>query len=136
MTTLTVNIAETKSSQYPIYINSNPITELKKELDKVCEGRKKLVIFSEKVYKLYKKELDFNSYEIFILKDGETQKNIKNYEKIINKAIELKLSRKDIIVAIGGGVVGDMAGFAAATYLPQLAADMESKARVLEDLFE
>lgn len=117
MTTLTVNIAETKSSQYPIYINSNPITELKKELDKICEGRKKLVIFSEKVYKLYKKELDFNKPEIFVLKDGETQKNIKNYAKIINKAISLKLSRKDIIVAIGGGVVGDMAGFVASTYM-------------------
>lgn len=117
MTTLTVNISETKASQYPIYINSNPITELKNELDRVCEGRKKLVIFSEKVYKLYKNELNFDKSEIFILKDGETQKNIKNYAKIINKAIELKLSRKDIIVAIGGGVVGDMAGFAAATYM-------------------
>ena len=56
MTTLTVNIAETKASQYPIYINSEPITELKKELDKQTEGKKRLVIFSEKVYKLYKKE--------------------------------------------------------------------------------
>lgn len=117
MTTLTVNIAETKASQYPIYINSNPIKELKKELDKVCESRKKLVIFSEKVYKLYKKELNFSKEEIFVLKDGETQKNIKNYAKIINKAIELKLSRKDIIIAIGGGVVGDIAGFVASTYM-------------------
>ncbi len=117
MTILTVNISETKASQYPIYINSEPITELKKELDKVTEGKKRLVIFSEKVYKLYKKELDFDRSEIFVLKDGEIQKNIKNYAKIINKAIELKLSRKDMIIAIGGGVVGDMAGFAAATYM-------------------
>lgn len=117
MTTLTVNISGTKASQYPIYINSTPISELKTELDKATEGRKKLVIFSEKVYKLYKKELNFSKEEIFILKDGETQKNIKNYAKIINKAISLKLSRKDIIIAIGGGVVGDMAGFAAATYM-------------------
>ena len=83
----------------------------------MTEGKKRLVIFSEKVYKLYKKELNFNKEEIFVLKDGEVQKNIKNYERIINKAISLKLSRKDIIIAIGGGVVGDMAGFVASTYM-------------------
>lgn len=117
MIELKVNIAETKASQYPIYINSNPISELKKELDKKTENKKRLVIFSEKVYKLYKKELNFNQSEIFVLKDGECQKNIKNYAKIINKAISLRLSRKDIIIAIGGGVVGDMAGFVASTYM-------------------
>lgn len=117
MIELKVNIAETKASQYPIYINSNPISELKKELDKKTENKKRLVIFSEKVYKLYKKELNFNQSEIFVLKDGENQKNIKNYAKIINKAISLRLSRKDIIIAIGGGVVGDMAGFVASTYM-------------------
>lgn len=117
MIELKVNIAETKASQYPIYINSNSISELKKELDKKTENKKRLVIFSEKVYKLYKKELNFNQSEIFVLKDGENQKNIKNYAKIINKAISLRLSRKDIIIAIGGGVVGDMAGFVASTYM-------------------
>lgn len=117
MTILTVKISGTKESQYPIYINSNPIIELKQELDNVTEGKKKLVIFSEKVYKLYSSELGFNRKEVFILKDGESEKNIKNYEKIIEKAISLKLSRKDIIIAVGGGVVGDMAGFAAATYM-------------------
>ena len=114
---ITVKTPDTKGIEYPIHINSEPIINLKKEIDEQTKDRKRLIIFSEKVYKLYKKELDFNSFEIFILKDGETQKNIKNYEKIINKAIELKLSRKDIIVAIGGGVVGDMAGFVASTYM-------------------
>lgn len=117
MIELKVNISETKASQYPIYINSNPISELKKELDTKTSGKKRLIIFSEKVYKLYKKELNFNKSEIFVLKDGENQKNIKNYAKIINKTISLKLSRKDIIIAIGGGVVGDMAGFVASTYM-------------------
>ena len=114
---ITVKTPDTKGIEYPIHINSEPIINLKKEIDEQTKDRKRLIIFSEKVYKLYKKELDFNSSEIFILKDGETQKNIKNYEKIINKAIELKLSRKDIIIAIGGGVVGDMAGFVASTYM-------------------
>ena len=115
--TITVKTSNTKGAEYPIYINSNPISTLKQELDEITKNKKRLVIFSEKVYKLYKKELNFKKEEIFILKDGEVQKNIKNYAKIINKAIALKMSRKDIIIAIGGGVVGDMAGFVAASYM-------------------
>lgn len=117
MTTLTVNISETPSGSYPIYIDNDDLKELKNKLDEETKERKRLVIFSEKVYKIYGKILDFKKSETFVLKDGEQQKNIKNYEKIIKKCIELKLSRKDMIIAIGGGVVGDMAGFVAATYM-------------------
>ena len=117
MTTLTVNIAETPSSSYPIYIDNDDLKDLKNKLDEETKDKKRLVIFSEKVYKIYGKILDFKKSETFILKDGEREKNIKNYTKIIQKCIELKLSRKDIIIAIGGGVVGDMSGFVAATYM-------------------
>lgn len=117
MTTLTVNIAETPSNSYPIYIDNDDLKDLKNKLDEETKDKKRLVIFSEKVYKIYGKILDFKKSETFILKDGEREKNIKNYTKIIQKCIELKLSRKDIIIAIGGGVVGDMSGFVAATYM-------------------
>lgn len=112
-----VNIPETNSKNYPIYINNDKISNLKKELDNITQNQKRLIVISEKVYKLYNKELNFDKKELFILKDGEDKKTIKTFEKIINKAIKLKLSRKDIIIAIGGGVAGDMAGFAAASYM-------------------
>ena len=115
--TIIVNISETKPSSYPIYIDKADFSELKNKLDEMTKNRKRLVIFSEKVYKLYGKILGFDKSECYVLKDGEAQKNIKNYERIIKKAISLKLSRKDIILAIGGGVVGDIAGFAASTYM-------------------
>ena len=114
---LTVNIAGTTSKSYPIYIDNDDIKNLKFKLDKETENRKRLVIFSEKVYKIYGKELGFNRSEIFILKDGEQNKNFKNFEKIIKKLVSLKFSRKDIIIAIGGGVVGDISGFAASAYM-------------------
>jgi len=114
---LTVTIPETKGKSYPIYINDDDIKILRTLLDEETADRKRLVIFSEKVYKIYGKCLNFSKSEIFILKDGEKYKNIKSYEKIIKKAIELKLSRKDLIIAIGGGVVGDIAGFVASTYM-------------------
>lgn len=117
MTVLTVNIPETESKSYPIYINNDDIAQLKSKLDEETQGKKRLVVFSEKVYKIYGKTLNFDKSEIFVLKDGEDKKNLHFFEKIIKKAIELKLSRKDIIIAVGGGVVGDMAGFAAASYM-------------------
>lgn len=114
---ITVNISEVPSHSYPIYINSDNFKNLKFQLDEETKNRKRLVIFSEKVYKLYGKFFNFDKSETFVLKDGEKEKNIKNFEKIIKKAIDLKLSRKDIIIAIGGGVVGDMAGFVSAVYM-------------------
>ena len=53
----------------------------------------------------------------FILPHGEASKNGENYLKLLNFLAEERLSRSDLIVALGGGVVGDLAGFAAATYL-------------------
>ena len=72
---------------------------------------------AKKVYDLYRDSFEFDENEIFVLKDGEKQKNIKNYLKITKKAIELGLTRKDILIAIGGGVVGDLTGFVASTYM-------------------
>lgn len=48
---------------------------------------------------------------------GEASKNIHTYFEVINFLAEHRLTRKDAVVALGGGVVGDLAGFAAATYL-------------------
>ena len=114
---LTVNIPENGAKSYPIYINDEDFDTLKTKLKEEIKGRNLLIVISEKVFKIYGKILGFDKEKMFILKDGEEQKNIKNYEKIIKKAISLKLSRKDVILAIGGGVVGDMAGFVAATYM-------------------
>ena len=53
----------------------------------------------------------------YVFPHGEASKNIRTYAAILNFLAEAKLSRSDLIVALGGGVVGDLAGFAAATYL-------------------
>ncbi len=59
-------------------------------------------------------EIDF---EIFTIPAGENSKTLDFAEKIFTCAIELGLDRKSLIVAFGGGVVGDLAGFVSATYL-------------------
>ena len=108
-----ININTSKS--YSVYIESEPVESLRNKI--LCENSKYLVVISEKVEKLYGKMLNIPAENKFILKDGENQKNFKNYQNILDKAFKLKLTRKDSFIAIGGGVVGDITGFAASTYM-------------------
>ena len=114
---LLVEIPQENIKSYPIYIEKDSIRDWAKKLNEQSVGRRRLIVISKKVYKLYKEDLSFPENELFILKDGENQKNMKNYLKIVERAVSLGLSRKDLIIAIGGGVVGDLAGFVAATYM-------------------
>ena len=52
-----------------------------------------------------------------MIPDGETSKSLQEAEKIFTRAIEARLDRKSCIIALGGGVVGDLAGFVAATFM-------------------
>ena len=116
MVNLFVKINSEEKS-YPILIENEEISELKKKIFDYIKNRNFLVVISQKVEKLYGKKLNIPKENKFVLKDGEKEKNFKNYEKILNCALKLKLTRNDVIIAIGGGVVGDITGFAAATYM-------------------
>lgn len=79
------------------------------------------LITDENVYFYYKNHLKDvlkeYSVEYIIIKPGEASKSEENYLKIVNMLLGKKITRKDIIVAFGGGVVGDLSGFVAATVL-------------------
>lgn len=116
MVNLSVNIKSEEKS-YPIFIENEEISVLSEKLFALVKNRKYLTVISEKVDKLYGKALAIPQENKFILKDGEKEKNFKNLEKILNHALKMKLTRKDVFIAIGGGVVGDITGFASATYM-------------------
>lgn len=116
MINLNVNIKENNKT-YPIIIDNNDIKLLKTEILKHLKGKKFVVVISQKVDKLYGSLLGFEKNDKFILKDGENQKNLKNYEKILAFCLNKKLTRDDAIIAIGGGVAGDIAGFVASSYM-------------------
>lgn len=59
----------------------------------------------------------FENSFIFTFPQGEENKNFDTYKKICEKLLEYSFTRKDAVIAVGGGVTGDMAGFAAATYM-------------------
>jgi 3-dehydroquinate synthase len=106
---------KSEEKNYPIIIANEAISDLRDKIFANLESY--LVVISAKVEKLYGKQLNIPKERKFILKDGEQEKNFKNYKKILEKALQLKLTRKSAIVAIGGGVVGDLAGFCASTYM-------------------
>ena len=106
-----------ENNEYLIDISDSAFAKLNQEIYEYTKGQKRLVVMSKKVYKLYSSELNFDDSEIYIFPDGEKEKNYKNYLKLINKASDMGLTRGDVIIAVGGGVVGDIAGFLASTYM-------------------
>ena len=59
----------------------------------------------------------FNSSYIYTINEGEESKSIKTFGEVLTKMLEFGMTRVDVCVAVGGGVVGDLCGFAAASYM-------------------
>lgn len=112
-----LNVEIENSKNYKINITDEKFSKLMDDINLLTSGHKRLFVVSQKVYKLYKQELCINEAELLVLKDGEVQKNFDNYTKILKTAARIGLTRSDVIIAIGGGVIGDIAGFAASTYM-------------------
>lgn len=120
MKKLTVNL---KEKSYPIIIEHGALQNIRGNIEaglmaKAPEntGKRYFVITNKTVASLYGHIL--NSFNHIIeIEDGEEYKNFDTYQYIITKLLEAKIERGDVIIAFGGGVVGDLAGFAAATVL-------------------
>lgn len=105
-----------KDKKYNVIIERNSLNNIEKYLNL---KRKVLIVTDDGIPLSYinkvleKCEQGF----VFTIKQGEESKNFSNYEKIIDYMITNTFIRTDCIVAIGGGVVGDLAGFVASTYM-------------------
>ncbi|MCQ2551420.1 MAG: 3-dehydroquinate synthase [Clostridia bacterium] len=74
----------------------------------------KIVVSDDKVYGIYGK--DFPGLKAFVFENGEKSKNLKTYQDLMHFLAEEKVEKTDTLIALGGGVVGDLTGFAAATF--------------------
>lgn len=108
---------------YPIYFEEN-FTKLAEAMAAVGLSNKKLCIVTDtNVAPLYLSSLEESLTNVsadissFIFEAGEKNKNLETVQKLYVHLIEHELDRKSVLVALGGGVVGDLTGFAAATYL-------------------
>ena len=119
MRVVTVNASKT----YDIKIGSGLLSSIGEEAKKLGKVQKVCIISESNVYKLYGEavrsaleQAGFSVYS-FVFPAGEEQKNAATYLEALNCLAENKLTRTDLVVALGGGVVGDLAGFTAATFL-------------------
>ncbi len=116
MRTLTVDLAE---RSYPIHIGSNLLTQAQLFTPHII-GRKVAIVTNTTVAPLYLQQLreTLHNYDIteIVLPDGESYKNWETLQLIFDGLLADKHNRKTTLIALGGGVIGDMTGFAAACY--------------------
>lgn len=119
MKTLQVELGHNGERNYPIFIGQNLLekTELVKPYVK---GTQVLIVTNETIAPLYldkvKKAFADYQLETVILPDGEKYKNLDELNSIYDALLSARFDRTCTLVALGGGVVGDMTGFAAASY--------------------
>lgn len=119
MKTITVNI---KPMAYPVYMGDGILEQFAQTLLKHRTVRQIVVISVKEVFDLYGETLlsgfeNSEQVQVLLVPDGEKAKSLRQVEALYTKLLEKKFERGVVIVALGGGVVGDLSGFVAATYL-------------------
>jgi 3-dehydroquinate synthase len=116
MNTLTVELGE---RSYPIFIGQD-LLDKPELLTQHVQGRQVMVVSNDTIAPLYLDRVReiFSDFELatVILPDGEQYKNLDTLNLIFTALLENKFNRGCTLVALGGGVVGDITGFAAASY--------------------
>ncbi len=108
---------------YEILINGGVLENCGEYIRKVTNAEKALIISDTNVLPIYgkkvQKSLEATGFEVytFVFPAGEESKTLDTVSNMIKALCEAQLTRKDIVVALGGGVTGDMAGFASSIYL-------------------
>ncbi len=115
------------SSSYEIKIGSRLLSTLGQEAAATVGGRNAVIVSDSNVFPLYGKNAEeslrnsgFHVFS-FVFPAGESSKNGDTYLGILNFLAQNHITRNDLLLALGGGVVGDLTGFAAATYLRGIA---------------
>lgn len=117
------NIRLNASKSYDILIDDGLFKQVFSLIEPFCKGRNVAIITDDIVNKLYGeqllKQLKQNEYSAFkyVFPNGEASKNINTLSNILEFLADCNFKRNDYIIALGGGVVGDIAGLASAIYM-------------------
>jgi shikimate kinase/3-dehydroquinate synthase len=116
-------LVETTTQSYPVFVGYGLLDKLGEKMKKAALSGTATIISDENVFSLYVSKAEgvlksagfaVNS---FVVPAGEETKSIDYAIKIYDFLVEHRAERDDIIIALGGGMVGDLAGFVAATFL-------------------
>jgi len=112
-----------KKNSYEVMVGTNIINKCKNKIFSIIKDAKKIFVVTDtKIKKLHLKKLTQiipGKYTVktLVIKPGEKMKDIKTINRIINILLKNQISRNDVIFGLGGGVIGDIAGFLASITL-------------------
>ncbi|MEN6347970.1 MAG: 3-dehydroquinate synthase [Syntrophomonas sp.] len=107
---------------YPIFIGEGLLNQTGRLLRSITTINKIMLVSNPTIFPLYGpqvlKSLQGEGFdtEVGLMPDGEVYKNMDEANKILDRAVDFKLERSSAVLALGGGVVGDLAGFVASIY--------------------
>ena len=112
-----------QSNSYPIWIDYGLLKNLKNLLKPMNQGQNWVIFSQNEIYLKYGKDLENSLYingfkTVYIsIPDGENAKSLKVMEGIFSKLLKANCDRSSTFLALGGGVVGDLTGFLASTFM-------------------
>lgn len=116
-------IVDLKERSYPIIIEKNLLDSIHHKIKEIYKGNKIFILTDDNVNGYYGDKIVENlravGYEVKLLslKPGEKSKSFDTLSVIYDSLLDFKMTRSDIMITLGGGVIGDIGGFAASTYL-------------------
>lgn len=107
---------------YPIYIQQGLLDEVLGYIKPIFQGNKIMIISDNQVFSYYGEKIETQlkkEYEVghIVVPHGEQSKRFDILPELYNELLSFQLTRTDLIIALGGGVIGDLAGFVASTFL-------------------
>lgn len=104
---------------YSVVIGNGSIDALAKEMNAARLGARRLLISSPRVWDFHGARFRKTGADRtpILIEDGERYKNLNTVARVLDALVKAEADRSTVIIAVGGGVIGDVVGFAAATYL-------------------
>ncbi|MDS0525540.1 3-dehydroquinate synthase [Clostridium sp. SHJSY1] len=112
-----------KENSYNIFIEKGILNKIGKKIKEIYKGDRVFILTDENVNKYWGDKVKLSLEEegfttkVMVLKPGEETKSFNTLPEIYNELLDFKLNRKELIITLGGGVIGDLGGFVASSFL-------------------
>lgn len=114
---------QTQSKEYGVYVGKDALSQLTTLVQNMKPAVSNVMVISDEAVASFHLEEVMNTLQIeqnvfsFIVPSGEKEKSFENYYAAQTSALESGMDRHSLIIALGGGMIGDLAGFVAATFM-------------------